>query len=64
MALVKRKVESGHTQTVTQPFASEAPASKSAAIIDLTELLKRSLKGGTGAKPAPKKAPAKTLRTA
>ena len=64
MALVKRKVESGHTQTVTQPPASEASASKSADIIDLTELLKRSLKGGTAAKPAAKKAPAKKLRTA
>ena len=64
MALVKRKAESGQTEAVMQPFAGEAPASKSADIIDLTELLKRSLKGSAGAKPAAKKAPAKKLRTA
>ena len=64
MALVKRKVESGQTEAVMQPLPGEAPASKSADIIDLTELLKRSLKGGAGAKPASKKAPAKKLRTA
>ena len=57
MALVHRKVEAGQTETVVQPEAAEAPASKSADIIDLTELLKRSLKGGAA---SDKKAPAKT----
>ena len=65
MALVKRKVESGQTEAVTQPVEGAVPASKSAEIIDLTELLKRSLKGGAGAtKPAAKKAPAKKRRAA
>jgi DNA end-binding protein Ku len=65
MALVHRKVESGQTEAVVQPAASEAPA-KSADIIDLTELLKRSLKGGTGAakKPPAKPAPTRKRRTA
>ena len=62
MALVHRKVASGETETVVQPEAAEA-SPKSADIIDLTELLKRSLKGGapTDEKKAPAKtAPAKT----
>jgi DNA end-binding protein Ku len=58
MALVHRKVESGQTESVEQPHATDA-ASKSADIIDLTDLLKRSLKGNVGS-PTPKKAPAKT----
>lgn len=45
MALVHRKAESGDTATVTQP-ESAGPPSQSADVIDLTELLKRSLKGG------------------
>ena len=61
MALVHRKVEAGQTETMVQPEAAEAPASKSADIIDLAELLKRSLKGGSAAEKAPaKSAPAKT----
>ncbi len=64
MALVHRKVEAGQTETVVQPEAAEAPASKSADIIDLTELLKRSLKGGAAAEKAPtRSAPAKTAPT-
>ncbi|MEP7100460.1 MAG: Ku protein, partial [Burkholderiales bacterium] len=60
MALVHRKVEAGQTETVVQPEAAEAPVSKSADIIDLTELLKRSLKGGSAAdKTSAKSAPAK-----
>lgn len=64
MALVRRKVESGETEAVVQPAAGEA-AVKSADIIDLTELLKRSLKGGAAAeKKVPvKTAPAKKTRT-
>ena len=63
MALVRRKVESGQTESVVQPEAAEAPG-RSADIIDLTELLKRSLKGGaTGdKKPAADAAPAKKKR--
>jgi DNA end-binding protein Ku len=45
MALVARKAKAGKTHEVVQP-AEEAPASGGADIIDLTELLKRSLKGG------------------
>jgi DNA end-binding protein Ku len=67
MALVRRKAESGETETVVQPEAGEAPA-KTADVIDLTELLKRSLKGGgEHARPvrkaATKAAPAKKRRT-
>ena len=63
MALVHRKVESGQTKAVVQPEPGEAPA-RSADIIDLTELLKRSLKGGaaTDKKAAHKAAPAKKKR--
>ena len=67
MALVRRKAESGETETVVQPEAGEAPA-KTADVIDLTELLKRSLKGG-GERPKParkattKAASAKKRRT-
>lgn len=68
MALVHRKAESGETETVVQPEAGEAPA-KTADVIDLTELLKRSLKGG-GDQPKParnahaKAAPVKRHRAA
>ncbi len=55
MKLVEKKVKAGKTETVVQP-EEEAPAG--AEIIDLSELLARSLKGGR--KPAAKKAaPAK-----
>ena len=60
MKLVDRKVEAGDTETVVEP-EQEAPAD-GAKILDLTELLARSLKGGkaaatkTAAKPPPKKA--------
>ncbi len=54
-ALIRRKVEAGETETVVQPEALE-PAGKSADIIDLTELLKQSLKGSKApARPAPVK---------
>ena len=61
MALVHRKVASGETETVVQPAPGEAQP-KSADIIDLTELLKRSLKGGAaaGTKAPEKTAPPKT----
>jgi len=46
MALVEKKVKAGQTETVVQPEAEEAAPSKSAEIIDLAELLKRSLRRG------------------
>ncbi|MES3015480.1 MAG: Ku protein [Pseudomonadota bacterium] len=61
MALVHRKVEAGQTETVLQPEALEPGAAKTADIIDLTELLKRSLKGTARTE---KKAPAKRKRSA
>ncbi|MDM0111015.1 Ku protein [Variovorax sp. J22R133] len=61
MKLVDKKVKAGKTETVIQP-EEEAP-SEGAEVIDLTELLARSLKGGkagkASAKPAAKSAPAK-----
>ncbi|MGJ7506003.1 Ku protein [Variovorax sp. GT1P44] len=66
MKLVDKKVKAGDTETVIQP-EEEAP-SEGAEIIDLTELLARSLKGGKGSKPvakkAPRKAPARKARKA
>lgn len=53
MALVEKKAEAGQTETVLQP-EEEAPA-KTADVIDLTELLRQSLRGGKAAKPAAKK---------
>jgi len=46
MALVEKKVHAGQTEHVVQPDAEEAAPSKSAEIIDLAELLKRSLRRG------------------
>ncbi len=64
MKLVDKKVKAGDTETVIQP-EEEAPED-SAEVIDLTELLQRSLKGKksasakpTAGKKAPTKAPAK-----
>jgi DNA end-binding protein Ku len=48
MKLVQRKVKAGDTETVVQP-EEEAPP-EGAEVIDLTELLARSLKGGKAAK--------------
>ena len=44
LALVDKKVKAGDTEAVIQP--EEEPTGKSADIIDLTELLQRSLRGG------------------
>ena len=66
MALVKRKAKEGKLENVVQPEEGEEPEARSGAkIIDLTELLQRSLRKGGGdapkAKPASKpKAAAKT----
>lgn len=71
MALVEQKVKEGKVETVEQPEEGEETAGRSGAkIIDLTELLQRSLrnKGGgategrSAAKPAAKKTAAKTAR--
>ncbi|MBX3585177.1 MAG: Ku protein [Ramlibacter sp.] len=62
MALVKRKVKAGETETVTPIEPQEPPGAGGAQIIDLTELLQRSLRKGDGkgaAQPAP---PRKTAR--
>jgi DNA end-binding protein Ku len=60
MKLVDKKVKAGDTETVIQP-EEEAP-SEGADIIDLTDLLARSLKGGKGSESAGarKGAPRKT----
>lgn len=55
-----RKVEAGQTATVVQPAAGEPAGPKSADIVDLTELLNRSLKGGAAAQ---KNAPAMPAAT-
>ncbi|MDM0108833.1 Ku protein [Variovorax sp. J22R24] len=57
MKLVDKKVKAGDTETVIQP-EEEAP-SEGAEIIDLTELLSRSLKGGKSSKAPARKAPPK-----
>jgi len=62
MKLVDKKVKAGKTETVIEP-EEEAPESSN--VIDLTELLQRSLKGGGTAstKKAAKKPPAKKTAT-
>jgi DNA end-binding protein Ku len=57
MKLVSKKVKAGKTETVLQP-EEEAP-SEGAEVIDLSELLARSLKGGKAAKAGASKAAAK-----
>jgi DNA end-binding protein Ku len=62
MALVKRKAKEGKLENVVQPEEGEEPEARSGAkIIDLTELLQRSLRKGGGdapkAKPAAKTTP-------
>lgn len=54
MGLVEKKVKAGKTETVLEP-QEESPAYADN-VIDLTELLQRSLKGGKKAAPAAKKA--------
>jgi DNA end-binding protein Ku len=53
MRLVDRKVAAGDTETVTQPASAEDDGRGSAKIIDLTELLQRSLRKGAKAVAAP-----------
>ena len=59
MKLVERKAKAGETATV-EPL-EEAPQAQGADVIDLAELLRRSLKGGAKAAPAP--APARGTST-
>jgi DNA end-binding protein Ku len=65
MKLVDKKVKAGKTETVIEP-EEEVPESSN--VIDLTELLQRSLKGGakangkTASKSAAKTAPAKKAK--
>ena len=67
MALVRKKVDAGQTEHVIQPDAEES-AAPSANIVDLTELLQRSLKkgdkGAEKARPAAKAKPAAKRRAA
>ncbi|MDZ4357256.1 MAG: Ku protein [Variovorax sp.] len=65
LRLVDKKVKAGQTETVTQPEPEEVPSEgKGAKIIDLTELLQRSLrnKGAGKAKAASKTASRTTAR--
>lgn len=62
MGLVKSKVKAGKTHSVEHIEPQEAAGTSSAKIIDLTELLQRSLRGGKAAAPA--KAPAAAKKPA
>jgi DNA end-binding protein Ku len=62
MKIVQKKVKAGDTETVIQP-EEEAPE-ESSNVIDLTELLKRSLKGGKAAKAVKADTPASKKRSA
>jgi DNA end-binding protein Ku len=55
MALAHRKAESGETEAVVQPEPAGEETSKSADVIDLADLLKRSLKGRARAPTAARK---------
>jgi DNA end-binding protein Ku len=67
MKMVEDKARAGETATVT-PVEDDPSAQRGADVIDLTELLKRSLQGGKAAapasKPAARKAPAKAKAAA
>lgn len=56
MALVKRKAKAGKLENVVQPEEEETEGRSSAKIIDLTELLQRSLRKGGGDGPKAKAA--------
>lgn len=61
MKLVEQKVKAGQTESVVQPEPQEAGSSGGAEIIDLTELLQRSLKGGKAGAKVAAKPPAKAV---
>jgi len=50
MKLVHQKVKAGETETVIQPEAQEEGVARASNIVDLTELLQRSLRSGKGGK--------------
>jgi DNA end-binding protein Ku len=52
MARIKQKIKQGQTKEITQPGADDDAAPRSAKVIDLAELLKRSLGKGGARKPA------------
>jgi DNA end-binding protein Ku len=62
MALVQQKMDKGEVKRVEQPAAA-AEGDGGAEIIDLTELLKRSLRGGDTAAPARRAGAAKAAPT-
>jgi DNA end-binding protein Ku len=47
MALVHKKIEAGQTERVIQPDAEEPKTTRASNVVDLTELLQRSLRGGS-----------------
>ena len=61
MKIVAKKVKAGDTETVIQP--EEEALEENSNVIDLSELLQRSLKGGKASAPASKKADAKPAAT-
>ena len=62
MALVQQKVKAGQTETVVKPEAVEVKG-PGAEIIDLTELLQRSLRRGTASDKGSEKAPQRRAAT-
>jgi DNA end-binding protein Ku len=61
MKIVEKKVQAGDIETVLQP--EEEPPAAGSNVVDLTELLTRSLRGGAKAKRAPRGKPAHKSRT-
>jgi DNA end-binding protein Ku len=59
MKMVEAKAKAGETETVA-PVEDDPSTQRGADVIDLTELLKRSLQGGKAAAPASKTAARKT----
>ena len=55
MHRIEEKIKRGETAEITEPEREEKAKPKSAQIIDLTELLKKSLRGGKSAEDAPVK---------
>jgi DNA end-binding protein Ku len=60
MARIKQKIKQGQTKEITQPDAQEEDEPRKAQVIDLADLLKKSLaKGGAAAKGGARHAPAR-----
>jgi len=63
MHRIEQKIKSGQTEEITEPEEAERPARKSAQIIDLAELLKKSLReGGAQAKSGTRRPAARVAR--